>query len=177
MDAVQLLRMQTREAHDYLEATMSDVTAEMANYQPPGKANSVGATYAHAVMAEDMVVNGMLRQEAPLMASSHQGQTGVSEPMPAPGPEWSRYFDWTRSVKVEPATLRQYARAVYQRTDEYLAGLTPGDLDAPVDLSAVGMGKVTLGWMVSRILLGHIDTECGEISAIKGVQGARGYPN
>jgi hypothetical protein len=40
----------------------------------------------------------------------------------------------------------------------------------------VGFGEVTVGWIVVRLLIGHIDNECGEISCLKGLQGVRGYP-
>ena len=176
MNVIDLLQLQLREAHAFLEATMSDVTPELASHQPAGKANSVGVTYAHAVVAEDMLINGMLRQSPPLFATSDAGRTGLSEPMPSPGPEWARYADWTRTVQVALPALRQYAQAVYAASDQYLAGLSAEDLERPIDLSMVGMGNVTLGWMLSRLVIAHVDNECGEISAIKGVQGARGYP-
>ena len=61
----------------------------------------------------------------------------MSELMPQTVP-WD---DWARSVKVDLAQLRQYAEAVYAQTDEYLAGLTPEDLEAEVDFA----GKRTIG--------------------------------
>ena len=67
-----------------------------------------GATYAHVVCSEDMIVQGMFRQAAPLAASSWAGRTGLSEPMPMPGPDWVNYGSWTRRVKVDLGTLRNY---------------------------------------------------------------------
>ena len=62
------------------------------------------------------------------------------------------------------------------RTDEYLAALTPEDLDTPVDLSGVGGGQSTLGNVLGRRIVGHVDNIAGEISCLKGLQGLRGYP-
>jgi hypothetical protein len=45
-----------------------------------------------------------------------------------------------------------------------------------VDLSAFGMGQQTVGYLLNRFLLGHIDNMCGEISCLKGIQGGKGYP-
>jgi hypothetical protein len=45
-------------AHRILEATMADVDDEVANRPAPGLAHSVGSSYAHAMLAEDAVVNG-----------------------------------------------------------------------------------------------------------------------
>ena len=105
-------------------------------------------------------VNGMLRQEAPLSASSHLDRTGLSEPMPMPGsPDWSpAYGDWARRVRVDLAALKSYAEAVYAATDGYLAGLSDADLDRELDLSAVGFGKQKLSWMLNFLVLNHIGT-------------------
>jgi hypothetical protein len=38
------------------------------------------------------------------------------------------------------------------------------------------MGEQTLAWVLNRLILGHIDNMCGEVSVLKGVQGGKGYP-
>jgi hypothetical protein len=54
--------------------------------------------------------------------------------------------------------------------------LTPDDLDREIDLTASGLGKVSLGFLIGGITLGNTNTRCGEISCIKGLQGLKGYP-
>jgi len=97
--AVAFIREAAQVAHWYLEGTMADVTVEQAHYAPPGRANPLGATYAHLLCSEDLIVNGMLKQGAPLSASTQAGNTGLSEPMPVPGlPNWSdAYAAWARA--------------------------------------------------------------------------------
>src|SRR5436190_3397530 len=137
--ATQLLRQQVRIAHDILEATMADVTPEAAHWLPPGIANPLGATYAHVVVSEDYVINGMFRQQPPLSAGEWQQRTGLSEPMPAPAsPEWSNYATWTRGVEIDLTTLREFAHAVYAVTDSFLSSMSDADLEQPVDLSGLG---------------------------------------
>jgi hypothetical protein len=120
MDLISSYVMQLKEAHGFLEATMADVTPEVANFIPPGRANSVGACYAHVICGEDLAINGMLKGGAPLFVSSHLGKTGL--------------------------------------------------------LSGAGLGMRTVAWVLSRAVIGHADNFSGEISAIKGVQGKKGYP-
>jgi DinB superfamily len=155
---------------------MAGVTPAMVHATPPGIANPLGATYAHLVCSEDMLVQGMLKQSAPLSASAFAGNTGLSEPMPNPGPEWSGYADWTRRVRIDLAALQAYARSVYTATDEYLAGLQDADLERPMDLSFIGLGQQTLGITLSVLVLHHIGTETGELACLKGIQGVKGYP-
>ncbi len=174
-NAIALLREQAGISHWLLEATMADVTPEQAQWTPPGIANPLGATYAHLVCSEDMIVNGMLRQQAPLAFSSWAGKTGLSEPQPTPE-AWDKYPAWTRSVQVDLGALREYAQAVYAATDEYLATLKDDDLGRKLDLSAMHLGEQTLGWALTVFIVSHAGTETGEVATLKGIQGAKGYP-
>jgi DinB superfamily len=171
------LRQQVRIAHDILEATMADVTPEQAHWAPPGIANPLGATYAHVVVSEDFVINGMFRHQAPLNTTTSADRTGLSQPMPAPASAaWSAYPAWTRQVRVDLDNLREYAHAVHAETDGYLASLSDADREQPLDLSDIGLGPQTVASTLTLLLLNHIGTETGEIACLKGLQGARGYP-
>jgi len=176
--AVAFIREAARVGHWYLEGTMADVTPEQAHYAPPGRANPLGATYAHLLCSEDMIVNGMLRQAPPLSVSSHASKTGLSEPMPMPGaPDWSEaYAAWARRVRIDLDALKGYGADVYAATDAYLATLHDADLERELDLSGVGFGQQKLGWMLNLLVLNHVGTETGEIAVLKGIQGAQGYP-
>ncbi len=172
----ELLRRAVSGARGVLDGTMADVTQAQADYVPPGIANPLGATYAHVVCSEDMVVQGMFRQLPPLFASSWNARTGLSEPMPLPGPDWANYAVWTRRLKIDLEALRQYAQAVAAETDAWIATLNDAGLDRPVDLSSAGLGQHTLGTAIALLIANHLGTETGEISVLKGIQGARGYP-
>jgi hypothetical protein len=171
-----LLLALAKQAHQLLEATMADVTQAQADYVPAGIANPLGATYAHVIWSEDAVVQGMLQGSAPLSASSWAGRTGLSEPMPSPGPEWAGYADWTRRVKIDLPALRQYAQAVEAATEAWIASLSEADLDRPIDMSFIGLGEQPLASAIGILVMNHLGTETGEISVLKGLQGARGYP-
>lgn len=79
-------------------------------------------------------------------------------------------------VTAEQAQMRKYAMAVYAASDEFLATLSPEDLERPVDLTALGLGKSTMEWVITNGIVGNGFTHCGEISCLKGLQGKRGYP-
>jgi hypothetical protein len=168
--AVSLLRAQYGMAHQWVEGTMQGVSAEIAHAHPPGKPHPIAAEYVHVAVAEDYYIQALARGATPLMASSFAGKTGASEPPPLG--DWG---DWGRSVQVDLDAARTYAEAVYAATDEYLASLTDADLAREVDLSAVNLGTQTVGFIFSLILL-NAAAHSGEISALKGIQGLRGYP-
>jgi len=91
VDGISLLRQQLQDAHGFLEETMKDVTAEQANWSPPGIANPLGASYAHLVLSEDFLINGMLKGSAPLAMGTWAGKVGLSEPPPPPTEPWDKW--------------------------------------------------------------------------------------
>lgn len=170
MDVIALLRHEIDWAHQLLEMVMDDVTSEQAHWLPPGIANPLGATYAHAVVVEDGVVRQILMGETPLYLGDWVDRTGISEP------RLDSTLEWARTVRVDLPQARAYARAVYASTEAYLAALKPGELDRVVDLTAVELGQRPLGWALEALVIAHLHNMCGEISCLKGLQGARGYP-
>ncbi len=156
-------------AFNLLELVMADVSQDQAHWSPPGIANPIGATYAHAVCEMDALVK-MLAGKPILFETIWAGKTGISEP------RLNQDFEWVRRVEINLDLAREYARAVYQRTDEALAELSPADLEREIDLTANGLGVQTIGWCLSALVTGHLHNMAGEISALKGLQGIRGYP-
>ena len=170
MDIISYLREDMRWAHEWLEATMQDVTQEQLDWQPPGKANPLGATYAHSLCSEDAIVHKLLVGNHPLFESEWKEKTGISDP------RWGSEFEWAREVKVDLEAARQYAEAVYGSTDDYLASLELADLDRVLDLSDIGFGEKKAAFIFSSLISAHASNMTGEISTLKGLQGAKGYP-
>ena len=103
-----------------------------------------------------------------------QPETIVTLDPQKPGfPDWS---SWARRVKIDLVALRKYAQAVYATTDEYLATLGDQDLSRPAEVAALGIPSMTVGQLLSFGVLGNALMHCGEISCLKGQQGAKGYP-
>jgi hypothetical protein len=170
MDTLSYIRDSLKWGHEIIAMVVADLTPEMAHDCPPGLANPIGATYAHAVAGEDGVVNGLLRGQSPLYATTWAGRTGISDP------QFQQSTEWARSVQVDAAQLAEYFQAVAADTDAWLGSLTEADLDRELDLTSQGLGKRTLGWCLHALVIGHLHNMAGEISALKGTQGAQGYP-
>jgi hypothetical protein len=66
---------------------------------------------------------------------------------------------------------------LHAATDVYLSNAPDTELERPMDLSAVGMGTQSAGFVVNNAVIGHAFSRCGEISALKGVQGKKGCPS
>ena len=169
MDAIAQLRQDFKSAQNFLEGTIQGVTDAQAHERPAGAAHTIAVNYAHVAFAEDGIVNGLVRKGAPLFAGRFAGKTGASEP-PPPGPVWG---DWSKGVRIEMGSLREYANAVFAETDAWLASAKPEELAATVDMGPAGQ------WTVSALLgvmVGNRWMHTGEISCLKGLQGLQGYP-
>ena len=70
-------------------------------------------------------------------------------------------------------SFREYAKAVYAATDAYVSSLGPADLERKVDTGFVG--EQTIAFVLGNIVVWHVAEHNGEIGALKGAQGSRGY--
>ena len=59
MDERQLLIEELADGHRMVGAALSDLTSEVAEWQPGGTANSIASLLAHTIVGEDRVVNQM----------------------------------------------------------------------------------------------------------------------
>ncbi len=171
MDALDLLRKQVRETYAWLEMTLEDVSEEQANWRPPGTANSIGAAYAHAIIAADSGLSTQIRGVMPIMAADYQGKVGISE-MPPFGRDWG---EWAHGLHVDWSLLRRYGSDVRKRVEGYVDSATPAQLEMPVDMTFAGLGIWTRFDLYNLHGINHIRIHGGEIACVKGLQGGRGW--
>jgi DinB superfamily len=167
---VELLRRQSTKAWSWFEVTVSDVTAEQANWWPPGTANSIGATYLHVVINTDVEVNRLIRRCEPLVESRWGGNVGqgfVYDP--------DRFDRWVRYSTVDWEVLREYGRAVHTAFLGSLDELTDEQLDLPVDMTRSGLGVWQGRDLIELHGYGHPHIHGGEIAVLKGLQGGIGW--
>lgn len=172
--ASQILLNQLKAAHNALEQTMEGVTDEVAHFMPPGKANPIAGIYAHLVFSEDFFIHNFLKKTQPLMATTFKDKTGASEIQPT---DWEvAYPKWLKEVKLDIKQFREYAKAVFAESEEYVISLTDEDLEKDVDMSSFGMGTRKVYDFIANLISGHVYPIMGEISVLKGIQGLKGYP-
>lgn len=170
MTTAQLLKNQAQYARGLARSLMADVTPEQAHAAPAGRANPIGASFYHTIGGEDFAVNASVRGKE-MVAARIGGKTGASE-LPPQGFEWG---DWGRAVHFDFDAARAHGDAVAAETDAWLDSLTDEDLTRPVDFTGFGLGMQDVTWTLTNLVIGHIFGHAGEISALKGIQGNKGY--
>ena len=172
MNTVELLQFSLGSALDILGQVTADLTPEQADWQPPGIANPIGATYWHTISGVDDVVYHWAQGQEPLRQRENWDERvlTVSVPEPEHGGDMLTYL---RTIRVDLPALHDYARAVGEAVQGWLGTLTPADLARTIETP---VGENTLAQMLDLFVVWHINAHCGEISALKGCQGAKGYP-
>jgi hypothetical protein len=169
-NAVELFRKQYKQAAEWFAGTLADVDAEVASYVPPGGLISpIAGQMGHIVLGLDMFLLNMIGGRPPLLFSNFADREVFSEPPPESG----EFLEWGQRVKIDSEAMHAYANAVFEAVDSLLDGMNDEDLDREVDFGA--MGKQTITWAFIIMLL-NTHAHTGEIAAIKGLQGLKGYP-
>jgi len=169
MNAIDATRETIGLVHDYLEAAIDGCEPETLTRVFPGA--TIGAIlpiYIHAVDSEDWCFQQLIQNKPKLIESSKWYERwGVTPPGLGGEVDWSK-------VNVPLGELREYAKAVYAATDEWLNRATDADLDQQIDWHS-GQKK-SAAWVIADTVHVHLSFHAGEISSLKGVMGLKGLP-
>jgi hypothetical protein len=173
MDAIELIRYEIRRTWEWLDVTVSDITEEQANWNPPGLANSIAATYAHTIFAADEDFNQIYSGGKMLLRTTWADRCGLSELPPQEG-EWD-WSAWGRRMTMDLEAFRGYANAVWQTIEGFMERVTYEDLRREFDMSLWDLGTWT-GFDFFSLHMHHPRIHGGEIATLKGLQGLPGWP-
>jgi hypothetical protein len=167
VDAVQMLKAALNNSHVWFDGTCADVSMEQANFVPAGIAHPIGELAAHVIQSEDWFINGMLQGQPTIWERDGWGdKLGMPNVV-------RQTLEVAKGFRGDVAALQPYKEAVYKNSEAYLGSLKPADLDRELDFMG---SKMPLGELFSMLIIGNTFAHTGEISALKGIQGARGYP-
>lgn len=168
MDHRELLRSEYAFAQDNLEAAISRCPAELLTKTIQGTlTNSIGSTYAHTVVTQDLMLVGGLMGRQPVYHESKIGEK-VGFELPE-SPVISQ--DYTASLTFEIEPLREYAAAVRLAVDDYIATASEEELQAEVPFGPQPQTKL---WVFGTLCVWHIASHQGEIAALMGLEGLQG---
>ena len=76
-------------------------------------------------------------------------------------------------LRVDLSALHDYAQATTQALLSGVASLAPEDLERPI---STPIGDYSMDLFLEFFVIWHINAHCGEIAALKGCLGVKGYP-
>lgn len=165
MDARSIHLQDIGAASNYLNMLMADVSQEQAHWVPPGTAQTIAATYAHALANTDWQYHTLFKGNPALYEGAWADKTGITPLSPFITPEWGK------SVQVDLAQARAYGDAVFAGLMDFVGA---EELEGAVDMSIIGAGSQTLSWCLTNVVSGHLFLLTGQIAILKGIQGMKG---
>lgn len=168
MDERELLRSQYELAQDNLEAAIERCPPELLTKTVEGSlTNPIGATYAHTVMTQDLIlVRGLMGREPVYHTSGVGERVGFELPE---SPVISQ--EYTTALSFELGPLREYAAAVRATVDGYLESAPDEELQAEVPFGPTPRPKL---WVFGTLGVWHVASHQGEIAALMGLEGVQG---
>ncbi|MGH9194436.1 MAG: DinB family protein [Acidimicrobiia bacterium] len=166
MQARELLLTQFKQAHSFLESTISDVTDEAVSLKIEGATISpIGPIYAHVVLAEDAIVNEIIRGTKTVLESK-----GWNEKLDVQKAPLFQQEGWEKT-RIDLPAFREYAAEVHAATIQFLESATDEELT-----KEVGQRNVPAIQFLGLVGLLHVAEHWGEIAALKGATGSKGLP-
>jgi hypothetical protein len=170
LDTVSILRGQLDWAHNVMNNTIGDTPPEvLAKTLPGAQIGAIAGIYAHVVFGEDRQIQAQLQAKPTILESG-----GWDKKLNVEMPSGRQDLEWRSNFKMGLEGFMDYAKAVYESTDAYLAGLTPSDLEKT--FARPDGSQVAIGTFLYNTATTHIITHMGEIAALKGVSGLKGLP-
>ncbi len=168
MDRRSVLRGQYAFAHEMLEGTIKKCPLELLTKSIEGSlTNPIGATYAHAVITEDLLLVRWLQNREPVFEEGNWGaKVGMELPQSAMvTPEWAK------SVRFELEPMRAYAAAVRATVDGFIDRAPDSDLLSEVDFGPSKQPKLSV---LGTLGVLHVSSHQGEMAALLGLKGITG---
>ena len=156
MNTVELLQYSLDFAFDVLGQVTADLTQEQAEWKPPGITSTIGSIYAHILTYVDFFLHEVCIPRSDSIFRD-------------PPPDKIIMGD----IQVDLSELHQRAGEVQRVAHDWISSLTSDVLEQKMETS---IGELNFGPMLEAFVISHINMHCGEISALKGCQGAKGYP-
>lgn len=163
MDALALLDFQATTADDLLTQVFAPVTASQGAWRLDGStANAITPAFLHVYSSEDRVVSGAAGRQTLFATEGWADRLGFDPANP-----------WTTPPTDDLAQCRAYASAVRAATRAFLATLDADALEREIETAR---GRRPLSEALSFALVLNKVVHLGEISALRGCQGERGFP-
>ena len=168
METLQFIRSAVDAVNGMVGTAMNDLTDEVINWHPGGTANTIAQLLAHMVTGQDLLVNDKLVPGGgkTLHESGWAERTGI--PL-------DRSQIWQRDAwRLNLAAFDDFRLEVAAGAVRRLETTMAADLDRQASWIRGPDRPVALMWQT--IFVNHGFGHCGEISAIKGMQGLKGLP-
>lgn len=171
MTALEFIGSDLKRMHTMLDTMMADLTPEQLHAVPGGhpKANTIAWGFWHYARTEDNVVRFVLQNRRPTVWAEGGYAEKLGLPPVAQGTGMSTAEAQALRLK-DVAVFKDYMRKVWASTEDFIAKVSPADLDTVITVKPLGdMPKIRA---LGQTCLSHGMTHVGEIELARTLVGA-----
>jgi|DewCreStandDraft_1066081.scaffolds.fasta_scaffold01971_16 hypothetical protein len=170
MCLVAFLRECLQQMHRQYEEMLHDLTPEQLHWTANERGVHIAFVAWHATRTEDNVINFVLQRKSTVwLDNGYDQKWGLDRIHPGTG--WT--LEQARALRLPSAQeFLEYARKVWQATDEFLQGIDESYLEQTVTVRPLGELKIRNA--IGNVCITHCFTHLGEIQHLRGLQGLRG---
>jgi uncharacterized damage-inducible protein DinB len=167
MTPAELLTDSLERVRESVTAVLDGLTLDDLTHRPTADANSIGWLVWHLTRVQDVHVSELVEAEEVWVADGFADRFDLPYDTAEHG--YGHSSEQVGAFRAEADLLGEYYDAVHRRTLEYVAGLTPEDLDQVVDER--WDPPVTLG--VRLVSVVNDDTQhVGQAAYVRGLLGS-----
>ena len=170
MDNVEYLKHFIGVLHSGYEDAIKDLTPEQFAFRPSEGTNHIAFAAWHWVRTEDNIVQFVLQRRSTVWLDDGL-DVAWGLPRVAQGTGMAPVEAHNMPIPTTTAFLG-YARNVWLKTDDYLAGLTQGELDRVTKV--MPFGEIPVFQVLGQTLIAHGNQHLGEVWLTRELQGLRG---
>jgi hypothetical protein len=169
MHTHEFIRSSVEAVNGMVDTAMNDLTDDVINFHPGGTANTIAQILAHLVTGQDLLVHDKLivGGGTTLHDSGWAAKTGIPLDRPL---IWQQRDAWRLNLPAFDAFRREVAADAVKLLDS----MSEAELDRQA--AWIRGPERPVGMLWQAIFINHGLGHCGEISAIKGMQGLKGLP-
>ena len=175
MNIIDFFIIEQKRLHNWMGASLSDLTPEEWHYMPQGKVNNIAFLAWHCVRTEDNILRFILQQRPPVW---NEGNWHERLALPPRVQGTGMATEEARTFRIADTGLfMQYTGAVWQEFEEYLAAITDGGAElSQRTVTVKPLGSMPALQSIGQVCITHCFIHLGEIACLLGELGKQGLP-
>jgi hypothetical protein len=175
MNIIDFYRLEQKRLHDWMRASVNELTPEEWHFIGEGRGNSIAFLAWHCIRTEDNILRFIL-QGRPTIWQEGKWHERLNLPPRVQGT--GMVTEEARAFHIaDPKVFMEYASSVWQEFEDYLASIHDGGAELSERIVTVKpLGSMPAIYAVGQVCISHCFIHLGEIACILGMMGKQGLP-
>jgi hypothetical protein len=175
MNIIDFYLLEQKRLHQWMRASVSDLTTDEWHYRGQGKTNNIAFLVWHCVRTEDNILRFIL-QGRPTIWNEGNWHERLHLPPRVQGTGMATE-EASKFHIADPQLFMQYAEEVWREFENYTASIQDGGTELSERIITVKpLGNMPAIQVIGQVCISHCFIHFGEIAYILGELGKQGLP-